>query len=919
MNHSPNDIGEVIPTATLPTLRFKVPGEHAYAYHPEDPMQEIENNLPILKNKDNLSQTICIFTGMGLGYTPLTALSHRKDIFRMLVLEPDLDFFYLALKYVDLRPLLLSDKVFILAGDIDWDEFYSIVTKKSIETDFLFSDYNPLFGWKPELYAGTKENARALAVRVIAGLAVIKRFGEQIFQNRISNLTLLRHSSQVDVLKGAFRDKPAILVSAGPSLGKSMEALKAAVGKSIIIAVDSAVVPLLNHGIKPDFVTTLDYQGINAEKLSPDILHRSDFYLVANISSSSVTPKRLHLNHLFFSFQDNDTQDWLLNALGVRYQMPASGSVALLSLSLAQMIEADPVVFVGHDFALTSAEIDHAEGAVLSNGYYLTLDDALSVKGIDSRPIATTNSFLEFKRSFEQQMVNCKRNYINATATGAHIEGSSVFSLEAVIQKHMTSTFSLVEVVNEYLNDVSKVNVHEFIKPAKSILSKAENSLSYVKKMLTQTSKITSLTKNRKQKLVRAKEFSDLPLKIQTCKQKIHKLYSHYSPFLPMEELAAKKSSSEDGAVLMTHGSRYIHQVIKENSSVDVLMKAHQYGLQRFIQSIGELILFLEKEDKLIQKIEQGNITEKELFQLVHHYLNVKCFVAAEKTLHKFIELFPDSSNIPRVEMLMGITAAQLLDFDTAYRLWDKAQKKDLEIKDEIINFRKELAEYWLGWGHGGEGEGYAITEHKLRRALKIWDGIELWKDTKELFWEECSIHIAGAIEGGKIEEAELYLSLSKLIQDVTPEWNYYRAQLLFKQDDISEALNIMSDLLKIEPENAEWLSFSAKVLFKAGDNDGGVEELMKAVEIDSNQAVLWEELGDILFLEKDYTSAAIAYEKCFVALPDNIESLRKFGDCFFRTNQIEAARIAYMEVLKRDQSNKFARENLHTIETQYK
>jgi len=77
----PEDVGEIISTQTVPTFRFRHPGEkYAYAYSSSDPVGKIKKWLPILKNENDLNTTICVFIGMGLGYSQLIALKQRKDI-----------------------------------------------------------------------------------------------------------------------------------------------------------------------------------------------------------------------------------------------------------------------------------------------------------------------------------------------------------------------------------------------------------------------------------------------------------------------------------------------------------------------------------------------------------------------------------------------------------------------------------------------------------------------------------------------------------------------------------------------------------------------------------------------------------------------------------------------------------------------
>ena len=54
------------------------------------------------------------------------------------------------------------------------------------------------------------------------------------------------------------REMPAIIVSAGPSLNENIEELKKAKNKAFIIAVDTAMKPLLRNGIIPDMYAIID-------------------------------------------------------------------------------------------------------------------------------------------------------------------------------------------------------------------------------------------------------------------------------------------------------------------------------------------------------------------------------------------------------------------------------------------------------------------------------------------------------------------------------------------------------------------------------------------------------------------------------------------------------------------------------------
>jgi hypothetical protein len=99
--------------------------------------------------------------------------------------------------------------------------------------------------------------------------------GRRTAENVTRNLGAYVETPSIHVLKDQYRGKPAIIVSAGPSLRKNKHHLRDASGKAVIIAVQTILQPLLEMGIEPQFVTSLDYHDISTryyEKLPKDIM-----------------------------------------------------------------------------------------------------------------------------------------------------------------------------------------------------------------------------------------------------------------------------------------------------------------------------------------------------------------------------------------------------------------------------------------------------------------------------------------------------------------------------------------------------------------------------------------------------------------------------------------------------------------------
>ena len=922
VEYTPVEIGTILPTQTGPTLRFHQPGEKFnFLCDKNDAAGAVQQNFTMLKKEENLNKTVCILTGMGLGYCPLAALEIRQDMYQMMVIEPSLDIFCTALTYVDLRPLFMSEKVTFFVGKIDWQQFDETLIGFPISVDIFFSNYMVQFDWNKMLYTEAFNKARAYATKAISAKGVFDKCGEQLFKNRIRNMALFREARNVDTLKGAFRGKPAVLVSAGPSLDKSMADLKKAMGKCVIIAVDSAAVPLLNNGIIPDFVTTLDFRDLNSDKLSPHLLKEAPFSLVAVISTSVPTARRLPLDHLFYCFQNNDTQEWMIDALKVQNLMKPSGTVASLSLSFAQMIEADPIIMVGHDFALISENADHVKGTVFNHNWHQG-NNLINVKGVDGEMVKTRDFLLEFKQTFEQIMQQYPCRYINATAAGAHIEGTIVQDFEDVLKNDLMHKINVNTIVVSALEKRTGVSISKFLKAANYQLREAKARLKQVNSILSTNEKIVRfLDKQLASSSKKIDSFAKLPKQIQSHKQNIVKARNRLKPFLPIEEVAAK----------MINEARVVQEIEKPNTYLDTLSKdakimalemgGHQKGLMTFSEEVGRLVSFLEQEDRLILELNSDlPFSIKNALALAEFYLQEMCPVKAinilELIFSKEKKLSPDRD---KAKLSMGIAKAQLLDFESAEKWWQTdIADDDPTIREEFGQQRRELGEYWLK----------RLTESKIPRNLK-WALLscrekEFVLKAKQENWEMTVQWISQWLENdNNVDLADEFLELWAPICEETPEWYYWKARCMAERDDkFAASVYLEKHLLGLdhshysnESSYPAWLAFLARLQMETDRFDQGVQKLTQAVALDANQAVLWEELGGTFFAHEDFASAAVGYENCFLALPEKVDVLRKFGDCYLKQGYKDAAKEAYQTVLKKDPSNESAHSALMQLE----
>src|SRR4029077_4950210 len=91
--------------------------------------------------------------------------------------------------------------------------------------------------------------------------------GRLYFENVLSNWEYL-HDPDAGSWFGRFANMPLVIVSAGPSLDRNVRDLKGMEDRCFILAVDTALRPLLAAGIVPHAVIIADPTELNASHVA---------------------------------------------------------------------------------------------------------------------------------------------------------------------------------------------------------------------------------------------------------------------------------------------------------------------------------------------------------------------------------------------------------------------------------------------------------------------------------------------------------------------------------------------------------------------------------------------------------------------------------------------------------------------------
>ncbi len=350
--------------------------------------------------------------GFGLGYLPLAASRNFSGGPHIVIIEPNVEMFDLALHLINLQELLNYEKLAIFVGGREPVKEIVSAYKSRLP---LGKTQVASFGPSRLIYG---EAFKIFEQEVIDNIRVVRnidytarRAGKMIFSNAMENLPSLFAGPDLGSLRGMFDGYPAVCVAAGPSLDKDIAFLKTIGNRALILCADSAVHALVGAGIIPHVVVTTDMNPINFEKLRTDLYPLRDTILVFSIEANpecvgaflsnkriAVTAQNALLNHWF-------GPEW-----GLDWKLPAMTSVSHTTLFTAAALGADPVVMVGMDFAYSSGK-SHASGSVFRYGE--NKNAMISVEGVRGWPVLSLPQLITDRKQIENGIVNAPVRFID--------------------------------------------------------------------------------------------------------------------------------------------------------------------------------------------------------------------------------------------------------------------------------------------------------------------------------------------------------------------------------------------------------------------------------------------------------------------------------------------------------------------------
>ncbi len=396
----------------------------------------------------------CYFvSGFGLGYH-LRALRRRIYADAIIVVaEPDLRLVAAALAAVDLREVLADGKLLVL----------NRANKAQVHERLQAHTALLMLGAKLVSHPASQRVAADFHGQMRGLLTEFVAYARMTIMTLVANARITCHNiannigkyaatTSVGILENRFRGVPAIVVSAGPSLKRNLAQLAEAKGRAIICAVQTTLKMLLERGITPDFVTSLDYHEVSRQYFEGAV-GLENVHLVAE-------PKATwHVLDSYpgpISLLDNSFARLLIgDDLAPRAALPPGATVAHLAFYLARYMGCDPIIFVGQDLAYTGyvyyspgmeihrtwrSEINRFNPMETKEWERTVRMGQMLRKTTDNagRKIYTDDLLFTYLEQFERDFSQTDARIINATEGGARIRGAEPIPLTDVLARFCT-------------------------------------------------------------------------------------------------------------------------------------------------------------------------------------------------------------------------------------------------------------------------------------------------------------------------------------------------------------------------------------------------------------------------------------------------------------------------------------------------
>ncbi|EDP6726600.1 motility associated factor glycosyltransferase family protein [Campylobacter jejuni] len=460
-------------------INLKDTSDNTFLY--EHVIDELNSMLNTYNDK-YLLYPVLYFYGFGNGIL-FKALLQNKNHQHIVVFEKDIEIIWIMFHILDFSSELQSARLMVLENDkLQAQDYTELCSSKPF---FQFSRIYFL-ELMSHYYERFHEDILELNKKLVQYFknSIISHGNDstdtlQGIEQFVYNLpSMITHSSYKELLsKRKGIGDTAIIVSTGPSLTKQLPLLKKYANKATIFCADSSYPILAKHGIKPDYVLSLERIPLTSEFFNNDFGEFDKNVLFVCISwVYPQTIKYLQKNNRAFILTSRPSS-FIKNINLYPYGYVGYGpSVAHMAYEFATHLSHKNIIFIGQDLAYAKDGFSHTKD-------YKNLDkheghfqrdkgkfQCLAYGG--NGKVESSEIWTMFRFSLQNTISrNIVSTTYNCTEGGARIEGTIekpfLWACENLLDKDLNKPFVKLEPLS--LNKQNEFLLKAYYKVCKSI------------------------------------------------------------------------------------------------------------------------------------------------------------------------------------------------------------------------------------------------------------------------------------------------------------------------------------------------------------------------------------------------------------------------------------------------------------------
>jgi hypothetical protein len=376
----------------------------------------------------------------------------QKECFQAFAIENNIDFLRWIFQHVNISQMLLYPKIewcLMMNEETLKPSLYRILKRENIAA--MMSNVHILQTNVPQpeaisaFYEKVPEIYNETVFHVYHNFGRIDDSLDGIRATLMNEKAILNYPG-ITELKGAFKGMPALIVGAGPSLDKAIPTIKRHNNKFVVLCADAALKPLINAGIRVDYVTSIerlnDYQKPFFEGLEPLTTELVAFPVIQP-SQFDIYPgpcRLVYRNYSWFSYFEKNWPKGILKC---------GGSTSHLAIRLADYFGCNRIYLVGIDSTYENKEgtnlyRSHCSGTGHAEwGDFIPLEDfhktrlhQPAMEGINNlnEKSVTNITYYQWVKEYAEELAELghRMTIVNCSPQGLKIEGIPYRDLETV-------------------------------------------------------------------------------------------------------------------------------------------------------------------------------------------------------------------------------------------------------------------------------------------------------------------------------------------------------------------------------------------------------------------------------------------------------------------------------------------------------